>query len=170
MIDAIGNAANRHGFRIDLIPLGGFMLKLIDPVLEMYSDRIINVHPADLSILKEDGRRRYTGDHAVLDVVKDRRPSTKSTIHIVTEKLDCGEILVQKGMPIDYPDSIEDWKKFADEVQARQKKECDWPAYVAALQMIAEGRFAIGTEPAPKTGLRPVFLDGIPLEYCGHQL
>ena len=175
VIDEIESASARYGFHVDLIPLGGFMLLLSEPVLSYYKDKIINVHPADLAACNPDGRRRYTGDRAVLNVVKDMLTSTKSSIHVVIPEVDGGDIIAQKGMAISYPQGTDawteqDWNMFAGRIQDDQKKWCDWPAYVAALRMIADGRFALGREKNTSTGLRTVFLDGVPLPYGGHQL
>ena len=41
----------KQGKPIDLIVLGGYMRLVGEPLLEAYPDKIINVHPADLSIL-----------------------------------------------------------------------------------------------------------------------
>jgi folate-dependent phosphoribosylglycinamide formyltransferase PurN len=49
-------------FDIDLIALGGYM-----SVTTLRG--CVNVHPEDLSILTPDGKRRYTGDHAVADAI-----------------------------------------------------------------------------------------------------
>lgn len=180
VVDALNDTSAKYGFHVDLIPLGGFMLLLGEPALSAYRDRIINVHPADLSILRANGKRMYTGDRAVLDVVKHRCPATKSTIHVVTPETDGGEILVQKAMGIEYPRAEiidgwneSSWQAFANLVQDRQKRECDWPAYVAALQMIADGRFALGGAHALNRHvdrLRTVYLDGKPLPYEGFQV
>jgi hypothetical protein len=53
------------------------------------------VHPADLNIRKSDGRRTFTGDYAVPDAILAGQSYTKSSIHIVTEGIDEGPLVVQ---------------------------------------------------------------------------
>jgi folate-dependent phosphoribosylglycinamide formyltransferase PurN len=60
-------------FDIDVIALGGYMSFIT-------LGRCVNVHPADLSLLDPEGKRKYVGDHAVLDAIasgeKELRSST----------------------------------------------------------------------------------------------
>ncbi len=94
VVDAIEDHATRYGFNVDAVPLGGFMLKVTEPALSTW--QFTNVHPAMLHII-ENRKRKYTGDKAVLNVLRDRRPATGSTVHMLTEELDGGEILVESG-------------------------------------------------------------------------
>lgn len=134
---------------IDLICLVGYMLLATKPLIEKYNNKMINVHPADLSILDEQGKRKYTGDNAVYDAIKAGEKATRSTVHIVTEEADQGPILVRSkplevtGLTDEILKDEELFRNFADEHQKKQKKECDWPAYRTAVSMIADGRFAI---------------------------
>ncbi len=171
IVDSIGDCSTRYGFNVDLIPLGGFMLRVSDPALSKWM--FTNVHPALLHITG-NGKRKYTGDKAVLNVVRERQPVTGSTVHVLTEELDGGEILVESGwMRVPYeilPDNPteRDEQGFADRVQDAQKIICDWPAYVTALKMIAAGRFSLSEE-KNRAGLRTVYLDGRPLPYYGYR-
>ncbi len=120
-------------FEPDLILLSGFMLKIVAPLLGYCP--IINVHPADLRIKKEDGTPKYTGDDAVTLAINAGETSTASTIHVVEKKVDEGKIIcvsqpltVQPEVPI-------------IEHQNRMKIFCDGPAYIRALEMICSGEF-----------------------------
>ena len=112
-------------FRPDLICLSGYMHILTDPILTEYESRILNVHPADLTVLsgptssrldvsqlpsKEVRKlvklnnlaRKFKGENAVYDAITAGEESTRSTIHIVIEDFDEGPIIVQsKDFPID---------------------------------------------------------------------
>ena len=61
-----------NAFEADVIALGGYM---------SYTtlERCINVHPADLSIKNSAGKRKYTGDHAVLDAIIAGEPVLRSS-------------------------------------------------------------------------------------------
>jgi len=161
---------------VDLIVLGGFMLRVDEPLLTDFRDRIINVHPADLSILDENGQRIYAGGNAVYDALRDGHRQTKSSIHIVNEDYDAGEILVQ-SKPLeaagleDVINNEERLVEFAKRHQEKQKGQCDWPAYITAVKMISCFEFLISDkrhEIDPKC--RVIYIDGEPLPYCGYQL
>jgi folate-dependent phosphoribosylglycinamide formyltransferase PurN len=125
---------------IDVILLSGFMLKITPNFIEKYKNMIINVHPADLRVLEENGKPKYTGDYAVKKAMKAGETRTYSTVHFVTDEVDCGEIIaVSDGLPV--VSSIS-----ADEQQNLMKTMCDGPAIAQALELIATEKVAIGTE------------------------
>ena len=151
-------------YRVDLIVLGGYMSIQTAPLLERYEGKIVNVHPADLSITK-GGERRYVGMHTVRDAILDGEKTLRSSSHIVREKVDHGEILViSKPVPVHLPqgvtvDRLRENKKLrrriVEEHQDRLKREGDWVVYPLTVQMIGEGRLALGE------GI--IYLDGKPM-------
>ena len=93
VIEAI-KAANNFSF--DLIVCSGFHLILPDFFIEACPCRIINEHPADLSILDNQGQRLYTGKgiDAVARTIHDNHPTIRSTVHIVSPgPVDTGPII-----------------------------------------------------------------------------
>ncbi|MFQ6053057.1 MAG: phosphoribosylglycinamide formyltransferase, partial [Candidatus Bathyarchaeia archaeon] len=149
-------------YGIDVIALAGYMSIVSRPLLERYEGRIVNVHPADLSVM-EDGRRKYVGLHAVRDAILAEEPALYSTTHVVREKVDFGEILVRsRPVPVRLPRGVSleqlrqdrrRLRRIAGEHQDRLKEHGDWVIYPLTLQMIAEGRFALD-------GRGNVYLDG----------
>ncbi len=117
----------------DLILLSGFMLKIVAPLLGYCP--IINVHPADLRIKKEDGTPKYTGGDAVTLAINAGETSTASTIHVVEEKVDEGRIIYVSQPLLVQPEVS------VTEHQERMKTFCDGPAYREALAMICSGEF-----------------------------
>lgn len=113
----------------DAVLLSGFMLIVTNPVLSAYAGKILNVHPALLSILDEEGERKYTGFNVVKRAMKNGDP-TGSTVHIVTEKADMGPI-VAESEPLPYEPGTDP----ADH-QDRMKTVCDGPAYQMALEKL----------------------------------
>jgi folate-dependent phosphoribosylglycinamide formyltransferase PurN len=111
-------------FNPNVICLSGYMHILTDPLLTEYESRILNVHPADLSILSSpavqrldvsglpareakklaktnDLSRKLKGENAVYDAIIAGENFTRSTIHIATEDFDEGPIVVQsKPFPV----------------------------------------------------------------------
>ncbi len=64
---------------------------IVTPVLlERFPMRILNVHDSDLTVRDARGMPRYVGLHATLDAIVDGVRATHSTVHFVTETVDCG--------------------------------------------------------------------------------
>jgi folate-dependent phosphoribosylglycinamide formyltransferase PurN len=126
---------NQKKWEPDIIACSGYMYILTKKFLNRFSNRILNVHPADLSIM-EMGRRKYTGSHAVEDQIKASEKVTRSTIHIMDEKADHGPILfISDGLPVE--------NRSPKEQQELMKEKCDGPAYRETLNMLSKGMFAI---------------------------
>jgi folate-dependent phosphoribosylglycinamide formyltransferase PurN len=140
---------------IDVIALAGYMSITTMPLLEAYDGRIVNVHPADLSVM-EGGDRKYVGIHVIKDAILAGEWELRSSTHVVREEVDRGEILVLSGpLAVELPDgadleSLERDEEFLGKVvgehQDRLKERGDWAIYPLTLQMIAEGRFALDGE------------------------
>ena len=121
-------------FQADIIIHSGFTLIVTEPLLGEYKNRIINLHPNDLTILDDRGRRKYTGTYTVARAIADGEKVTRSTIHIVTDGVDEGPIIVVSD-PLPVEPGID-----PDVHQEKMKWACDGPALVKALALIAEWR------------------------------
>lgn len=87
--------------RPDLVVLCGWLWVLTEPVLAAYADRLINVHDSDLVIAGADGRPLYRGLRSTRDAVANGERQTRSTVHVVTEEVDVGPLLVRSwGFPV----------------------------------------------------------------------
>jgi folate-dependent phosphoribosylglycinamide formyltransferase PurN len=151
-----------RGHEIDLIVNAGYMSIMTPVLLDEYEGKMINVHPADLSIMDGD-RRKYVGIHVVEDAILSGDQKIYSTTHIVREEVDGGEILVISA-PVRIQlevqlEKLADNKKLrktvVSEYQIRLKEAGDWVVLPMTVQMISEGRFALGVKGA--------YLDGIPV-------
>ncbi len=110
-------------FDVDLVVLGGYMKILGPVVVEKYRGRILNVHPSLLP--KNAGGMNLNVHQAVLDAGDSE---TGMTIHQVTEKLDGGEIILQKSVAVEPGDTAESLK---EKVQTLEK---EWyPKVVLAM-------------------------------------
>lgn len=118
----------------DVLMLAGFMLIVTDPLLSTYTDRILNVHPADLTVVDDRGARKYTGMDAVAQAIEAGETQTRSTVHLVTRDVDAGPI-VALSEPLAVEQGIT-----PERHQEKMKWACDGPAYLKALSRIAEGR------------------------------
>ncbi len=112
----------------------------------------VNVHPADLSVTDNSGKRRWTGAHAVRDAIYAGEKTICATTHLVTEEVDAGpllmvspplEVQVPAGADLDDPETL---KKVADENQDRLKEAGDWVVFPETIEAIARGWFQADEE------------------------
>lgn len=141
-VELIEQCATQRGFSVDLIFLAGYMRLLHSPLLKHYKDKIVNVHPADLTLKDEDEKRRYVGSNAVYDALMAGETQTRSSVILIDEDVDTGPILVS-GPWMPYTGDFPVTAKRAAYHQERQKVLSDWPACVKAVELIAQGRMGI---------------------------
>ena len=178
IVDALHKFEDENCFGIDLIVLGGYMRMMGTSLLEAYPDKIINVHPADLSILYSNGKRVYTGGDAVYDAIKAGATSTRSSVILVDGGVDHGEIITQgpelmvegEFLILSHEEKERQIGYYAKTHQDRQKEVSDWPALTTALKMIAEGRVALSTERFFSNEWRRVYVDGLSVPYSGFEV
>lgn len=131
----------------DLLFLSGFMQVIRQPLLRTYAGRMLNVHPADLTI-KKDGERKYRGDDAVYEAILAGEHELRSTVHFVTKQVDKGPIVVvskpvsiERRMVRTFQKFNENMvRKYADLVQEWMKWVCDGPSIHQALTLIEKGK------------------------------
>lgn len=88
----------------DLIVLAGFLLKFPESIVETYSNKIINVHPA---LLPKYGGKGMYGMNVHKAIVENKEKETGITIHFVNENYDEGDIIFQKKVTILITDTPE---------------------------------------------------------------
>ena len=91
-------------FKIDFIILAGFMIKVPDNILNAYSNRIVNIHPA---LLPKYGGKGMYGMNVHNAVIESKDKESGITIHYVNEHYDEGSIIFQAKCNIDINDSPE---------------------------------------------------------------
>ena len=77
---------------INLICLAGFMKILSGDFIKNFTKPILNIHPSLLP--------KYKGLNTHKRVIKNKEKYSGSTVHLVTAKLDCGKIILQKKIKI----------------------------------------------------------------------
>jgi phosphoribosylglycinamide formyltransferase-1 len=75
--------------------LYGYIYILSPVALQAYPSRIINIHDSDLTIMNGDGGPKYRGLHSTRHAILAGETTTCSSVHIATEALDAGPILIQ---------------------------------------------------------------------------
>jgi phosphoribosylglycinamide formyltransferase 1 len=89
----------------DLIVLAGFLWKFPESILEMFPNKVINVHPA---LLPKYGGKGMYGMHVHEAVVANKESETGITIHYVNENYDEGAVIFQAKCSVDVSDSAHD--------------------------------------------------------------
>ena len=79
--------------KIKFLCLAGFMKILSNNFIKTFGYKIINIHPSLLP--------KYKGLNTHKRVLKNRDRYSGCTVHLVTPKLDCGKIILQKKILID---------------------------------------------------------------------
>jgi len=78
--------------RVELVALAGFMRVLKAPMLNAFPRRIINIHPSLLP--------KFPGLEAWRQAVEAGEKVTGCTVHYVDEKIDHGDVIAQREVPI----------------------------------------------------------------------
>jgi phosphoribosylglycinamide formyltransferase-1 len=109
------DAAMRDFFKVqgvELVVDAGYDRIHARPFLEAFRGRIINVHP---SLLPEFAGGMDAVEQALLAGVK----ISGATVHLVTEELDAGPILVQESVPVLEHDTVETLRSRIHEAEHR---------------------------------------------------
>jgi phosphoribosylglycinamide formyltransferase-1 len=123
---AMGQCLAERG--VDLVVLAGFDQILVPEFVAQFPDRMINLHPSLLPAFSG-------GMHAVRDALEAGVKVTGCTVHLVTDDLDGGPIILQEAVPVEDDD---------DEASLLARiHTAEHHILPAAIQMFAEGRLRI---------------------------
>lgn len=84
---------------VHVVVLAGFMRLLKAPVLQEFTDRIVNIHPSLLP--------KFKGKEAWVQALDEGEIETGCTVHLVNAEVDSGRILAQTVVPIEIGDTPE---------------------------------------------------------------
>jgi len=111
--------------RVDIILLAGYMRKVPDVVVTVFSDKMLNIHPA---LLPKFGGEGMYGIHVHTAVLAAGETETGATVHFVNEEYDKGALLLQRSVPVlptDTPETL-----------AARVLECEHTLYPDALEKL----------------------------------
>jgi phosphoribosylglycinamide formyltransferase-1 len=115
---------------IDVVVLAGFLIIVGSKVLNLYKNRIINVHPSLIPSFCGDGFYGLFVHEAALNRgVK----ITGATVHFVNEITDGGKIITQKAVEVmdgDTPETL----------QRRVMEQAEWIILPQALEALCAGK------------------------------
>lgn len=89
---------------VQLIVQAGWLTVLSGAIIEEYSNRIVNLHPA---LLPKFGGVGMWGHHVHEAVLASGEKESGCTVHIADSGCDTGRILVQKKVPVESGDTVD---------------------------------------------------------------
>ena len=92
----------------DLIVLAGFLWIFPTRILQQFSNKVINIHPA---LLPKYGGKGMYGMNVHKAIYEQKEVETGISIHYVNENYDEGEIIFQATTAIEPEDTVEDIAK-----------------------------------------------------------
>jgi phosphoribosylglycinamide formyltransferase-1 len=95
----------------EVVVLAGYMHLLTPAFLDLFPDRVINVHPSLLPA--------FPGLHAVEAALAAGVAETGATVHLVDEGVDSGRVLLQERVPVRPGDTPETLHARIKEVEHR---------------------------------------------------
>ena len=123
----------------------GYMSLATPPLIRAWLG--VNVHPADLSVTLPNGKRKWTGAHAVRDALAAGENVLRSTTHLIEPECDMGRIfMVSPPLPVEIPAGADlsdshQLEAIAAQNQDRLKEKGDWVIFPKTLEAIARGHF-----------------------------
>ena len=88
----------------DLIVLAGFLWLVPSNIVEAFSQKIVNIHPA---LLPKYGGKGMYGHYVHQSVLQNGEKESGITIHYVNDRYDDGDIIFQAHCPVEEGDSPE---------------------------------------------------------------
>ncbi|MDR1184368.1 MAG: phosphoribosylglycinamide formyltransferase [Coriobacteriales bacterium] len=111
----------------EYVVMAGYMRMVTGPLLDAFSDRVINIHPALLP--------SFPGAHGIADAFAAGVKVTGVTIHFANARYDEGPIIAQRALEVHEDDTLESLEERIHAIEH--------VLYPQTLQLIAEGRVSI---------------------------
>ncbi len=106
--------------KTDLIVLAGYLKKIPAKFIQLYPQKIINIHP---SLLPKYGGKGMYGNHVHNKVLKSKETESGITIHYVNEEFDKGRVIAQFKCLINKSETVETLKKKIQKLEHRHYPE-----------------------------------------------
>lgn len=116
-------------YKLDLIVLAGFLVKIPEAMVKKYEGGIINIHPSLIPSFCGVG---YYGLKVHEEALRRGVKVTGATVHYVDGGMDTGPIILQKAVEVEKGDTPEI-------LQRRVMEQAEWIILPKAIQMIAHG-------------------------------
>lgn len=120
-------AGRLERYDVGLVVLAGFMRILTPYFINLFRDRIINVHPSLLP--------SFPGTDAVARAVDYGVRQTGATVHFVSEEVDAGPVILQEAVAVSGEDTE---KTLLEKIHAREHR-----ILPEAVRLFCEGRLLV---------------------------
>ena len=129
--DALLETVNQ--FNADLLVLAGFLVVIPKKMIQVYRDRIINIHPSLIPAFCGTGYYGLKVHEAALE--KDVKV-VGATVHFVDEGTDTGAIILQKAVMVEKGDTPE-------VLQRRVMEEAEWKILPASVKLFCDDKIEV---------------------------
>lgn len=119
--------------KIDLVVLAGYLQIVPSKVVELYKNRIINIHPSLIPSFCGNG---FYGLKVHEEAIKRGVKITGATVHFVDEGTDTGPIIIQKAVELKEDDT-------PVSLQLRVMEEAEWVILPEAVGLIAMDKIIV---------------------------
>ena len=109
--------SNLKKYKISFICLAGYMKIISNYLIKNYKKKIINIHPSLLP--------KFKGLNTFSRILKNKEKKTGCTVHFVNEKLDDGNVIIQKKFFINKNDN--------ENILKKKTQELEYKAYPEAI-------------------------------------
>lgn len=120
-------------FEADLIVLAGFLVVIPEKMIEVYRNRIINIHPSLIPAFCGTG---YYGLKVHEAALEKGVKVVGATVHFVDEGTDTGAIILQKPVAVEKGDTPE-------VLQRRVMEQAEWKILPQAIDLIANDKLEV---------------------------
>lgn len=93
-----------QNYKVDFLILAGFLWKIPVALIEVFPQKILNIHPA---LLPNYGGKGMYGNKVHEAVIKGGESLTGISIHVVDEIYDNGKIIFSASCPVFFDDTPE---------------------------------------------------------------
>jgi phosphoribosylglycinamide formyltransferase-1 len=138
---AVALSAALENAKVDLICLAGYLRRLPEKIVQAWSGRILNTHPA---LLPAFGGQGMYGIHVHQAVIDYGVKVSGCTVHLVDEAYDTGPIVLQVPVPVRDDDTAE--------TLAARVLSAEHEAYPHAVSLFAQGRIYLDGRRVTITG------------------
>lgn len=148
--------------QVDWVILDGYHYIVTEPLLDIYTDRVLCIHEGDLTQVDDDGHRKFVEMHAVRRAIFGGEHETRSSMYFVTPHVGEGPLfLLSAPFPVS-PIAADGLKWGAyDLVNSYARTHREWmlraswgPMIERAIQFIAAGTIRVANDIA--------WIDGAP--------
>ncbi len=117
---------------VDFIILAGYMKKVGHPILDVYRNRVLNIHPA---LLPAFGGKGLYGEKVHAAVLAYGAKISGVTIHLVDSEYDHGAVVMQRAIDVKSEDTAE--------TLAERVLELEHETYHKAIQLFVEDKVQV---------------------------